>query len=223
MVVVPIHGRLRCHRGDANNVMVQAGIHSARVPDRSRDNVFSMYVGSLHPDNTAAVTKTYLVNRGISVSEITKVSPEDKSYNSFHIKMPKKDYMKIIKNKRQYWPEGVTCRRYYPPKQPESGEGDVPLGGQMMTGVPPGSQMMNGVLHDLLNAEVPPGGRMMPVRSQSGAALNSDRDSHTGALGRDGTVERDSDESDGESGSGSDDESDAEEETAETMTQQSNG
>ncbi len=71
-----------------------------------------MYVGSLHKDNTINVMKDYVSKCGFSVSYITKVTPDDKHYNSYHIMMKKKDYITVMKDNR-----GIACIPYYPPKR----------------------------------------------------------------------------------------------------------
>ncbi len=83
----------RKHGGGATtHQMIQAGICSAKPSGEANNGDYSMYVGSLHKDNTINAMKDYLSKCGLSVSYITIVSPHDKYYKSYHIMMKMKDY-----------------------------------------------------------------------------------------------------------------------------------
>ena len=100
-------------RQNVNNQMLQAGIVPASNMVKNVE-YYHMFVGGLHESSTNDKISQWLNKNGIkSVTEVTKISPDDRPYTSFHIVMQKRDYIKIIKNKTRYWPKDVTCRRYF--------------------------------------------------------------------------------------------------------------
>ena len=102
-------------RNDTNGQMAKAGIRPASNTTKQTEN-YHMFVGGLHEESTCDTIKKWLNQSGIkTVAEVTKVSPDDRPYCSFHVVMEKRDYLRIIKNKFKYWPKDVTCRRYFIP------------------------------------------------------------------------------------------------------------
>ena len=111
---------------EAARDMNLAGIRPAA--SSSQETEFNMFVGGLHMENTSDVVVGYMRTRGITINSIEKVSAEDKPYNSFHVQLKRRDYMKVMKNKDSYWPDGIICRRYYPPRQSDGAENDPSSG-----------------------------------------------------------------------------------------------
>lgn len=112
-----------------NDEMIRAGIRPANVNvfgAKKNNQAYHMFVGGLHKNSSCDGVSKWLKKCKVnSITEVVMLTDDEKDYSSFHIVMNRSDYINIMKNKSRFWPDSVTCRRYFPPKS-KSADVSVP-------------------------------------------------------------------------------------------------
>lgn len=96
------------------NVIVGTGSAISGVkgaPEASRD----IFIFRLHETTTHEALETFIKKKGCEVRNLARVSNDNAKYKSFRLTVPKSQFAKLLSDTE--WPEGVSVRKYFPPKK----------------------------------------------------------------------------------------------------------
>lgn len=85
------------------------------------------FVYRVHRDDGVCELTNYIMQKGITIRELTKTSHTESKFNSFKLIVSKDDADKV--NDSQFWPQGIYIRRWHEEKQNSMPEGKRILSG----------------------------------------------------------------------------------------------